>query len=268
MFQDAACPPEKKLQRYLDAAARRHEREAFIAADPISVAYRYTARADVEIAAFVAATFAWGQRPTIINKATELLRRMDGAPHAFVVGHTPAQRRRFDDFAHRTFQPADARYFLRRLQAHYREHDSLETMFTAGMSSADRDVRGALIHFHEAFFALPRAPERTRKHVATPLRNSSCKRLNMFLRWMVRPAGGGVDLGLWRGIRTDQLLIPLDVHVQRVAHRLGLLTRKQADWRAVLELTERLRAFDAGDPVKYDFALFGEGVLERYGEGE
>ena len=263
MSQTAAPDQEFFLRQYLNERAQRYEQESFIAADPISVAYRFTDRADIEIAAFIAASFAWGQRTTIINKANELLALMDNAPAEFIRQHTARDRKRFEHFVHRTFQPTDAKYFVRRLQAHYREHDSLESLFTAGMQPDDADVSGALIHFHEQFFNLADAPQRTRKHVATPARKSSCKRLNMFLRWMVRPATAGVDFGLWQTIQPRQLLIPLDVHVQRVARRLGLLDRKQSDWQAVLELTERLRAFDADDPVKYDFALFGEGVLEK-----
>jgi len=262
MSQVAASRGKNNLQRHLDDNVRRFEQESFIERDPISVPYRYTQRQDIEIAGFFAATFAWGQRPTIINKSNELLALMDGQPHAFIRDHSAADRKRFQHFVHRTFQPVDTEYFLRRLKAHFREHDSLEALFTNGISPNDEDVRNGLAHFHDCFFDLPDAPQRTRKHVATPARNSSCKRLNMFLRWMVRPMTGGVDFGLWTGIRTDQLLIPLDVHVQRVAQHLGLLHRKQADFKAVVELTRRLREFDADDPVKYDFALFGEGVLD------
>ena len=189
---------------------------------------------------------------------------MDDAPHDWIVNHSPADRERLADFAHRTFTGVDAAYFARRLQRHYRAHESLESLFTGGLDARADTVRGALEHFHKAFFDVADAPQRTRKHVATPARGSSCKRLNMYLRWMVRPSTGGVDFGLWRGIRPAQLVIPLDVHVRRQAMALGLLTRKQADWRAAVELTRALRRYDPEDPVKYDFALFGLGCLTEH----
>lgn len=261
----AASAKEKLLAEYLDRLAQRFECEDFIAPDPISLPHRFTAAPDIEIAGFLAAMFAWGQRPTILAKTTAFLELLDNDPHAFIVGHRPHERTRLDRFVHRTFQPADAHYVVSRLQRHYCEHESLETLFTAGLQPNDADVQGALTHFHSAFFDDPHAPARTRKHLATPARASSCKRLNMFLRWMVRPATGGVDFGLWQGIHPRQLIIPLDLHVHRMATELGLLTRPQADWRAASELTTRLRKFDAEDPVRYDFALFGLGVERKYG---
>jgi uncharacterized protein (TIGR02757 family) len=180
-----------------------------------------------------------------------------------MVNHTEEDRARFMDFKHRTFQSLDTLWFLEYLQRYYRQHHSLETAFARHLQTADTTVENALLGFHDDFFADPDAPSRTRKHVATPARGSTCKRLNMFLRWMVRKDDAGVDFGVWRNIKPAQLLMPLDVHVERVARRLGLLQREQTDWKAVLELTENLRAFDAEDPVKYDFALFGLGVLEK-----
>ena len=258
-IDDAASIGKKISRARLEALAARYETEAFVALDPVSIPHRYSAPADVEIAGLIAAVFAWGQRPTILRKASELLARMDDAPHDWIVNHEPADRRVFGGFTHRTFQPADARYFAARLQRHYRRYPSLEPLFADGLMPGDADVRAALEHFHRAFFDDPEAPHRTRKHVATPARGSSCKRLNMFLRWMVRPASGGVDFGLWRRIRPAQLVVPLDVHVRRTALAWGLLSREQADWRAAAELTAALRAYDPEDPVKYDFALFGAG---------
>jgi uncharacterized protein (TIGR02757 family) len=210
---------------------------------------------------FWVAVLAWGQRKTIINKALDLVELMDAAPYEFILGHREADRERFVPFKHRTFQYIDTAYFLQFLQHHYRQNDSLETAFTQFISPESPHVGAALAGFHDYFFSLPEAPQRTRKHLPTPLRGSTCKRLNMFLRWMVRRDDCGVDFGLWRQIQPAQLLMPLDVHVDRVARRLGLLSRPQSDWHAVLELTENLRRFDADDPVKYDFALFGMGVL-------
>ncbi|MEO6039606.1 MAG: TIGR02757 family protein, partial [Saprospiraceae bacterium] len=253
----------QELKLLLDNAVSRYNTPAFIADDPISLPHAFTTLQDREIMGFWAATLAWGQRKTIIQNALRLAELMDGAPYDIIKNHTEEDRARFLDFKHRTFQATDTLWFLEFLQQHYRRHASLETAFARHLGPNDPTVEPALAGFHQEFFAHPDAPQRTRKHVATPERGSTCKRLNMFLRWMVRRDDRGVDFGHWTAIRPDQLLIPLDVHVERVARRLGLLERSQTDWRAVLELTGRLREFDAGDPVKYDFALFGMGVLER-----
>jgi len=252
-----------ELKSLLDHAVLRYNTPAFIAADPISLPHAFTLLQDREIIGFWAATLAWGQRKTIINNALRLVELMDGAPYDFIKNHTEEDRARFLDFKHRTFQATDTLWFLEFLQQHYRHHHSLETAFSRHLTPNDPTVERALAGFHQDFFAHPDAPQRTRKHVATPERGSTCKRLNMFLRWMVRRDEQGVDFGHWTTLRPAQLLIPLDVHVERVARRLGLLERTQTDWRAVLELTDRLREFDADDPVKYDFALFGIGVLEK-----
>lgn len=251
------------LSAFLDRCVERYNRPAFIESDPVSIPHRFSKRQDIEIMGFWVAMLAWGQRPTIINKAGELIELMDGAPHDFVLHHRESDRRRFLSFKHRTFQPTDTLYFLEFLQWHYRQYDSLEAAFARHVPAGAADTEAALAGFHEYFFSLPHAPRRTRKHVATPARRSTCKRLNMFLRWMVRRDERGVDFGLWRQLHPRQLLIPLDLHVDRVARKLGLLRRRQTDWQAVLELTEQLRRFDPEDPAKYDFALFGLGVLQH-----
>ncbi len=251
------------IKASLDFYAAKYNEPAFIETDPISVPHRFSKRQDIEIMGLWTAVLAWGQRKTIIHKANELVELMDGAPHDFILHHSAEDRRRFLDFKHRTFQATDTLYFLEFLQHYYRSHDSLETAFAASLSPEDATVEKALIGFHEHFFALPDAPSRTTKHIATPARRSSCKRLNMFLRWMVRRDEKGVDFGLWTQILPRQLVIPLDVHVERIARRMGLLTRPQTDWLAAMELTENLKRFDPEDPVKYDFALFGIGVLEK-----
>lgn len=253
----------RDLREFLDAAVRRYNTPAFIPDDPIQVPHGFERLQDREIMGFWTATLAWGQRKTIIQNARRLVELMDGAPYQFVVGHEEQDRRRFLDFKHRTFQATDTLYFLEFFQNYYRQFDSLENAFARHLQPADTTVENALVGFHRDFFNHPWAPERTRKHVATPERGSTCKRINMFLRWMVRRDTTGVDFGAWSRIRPGQLLMPLDVHVERVARRLGLLQRPQTDWKAVLELTENLREFDPDDPVKYDFALFGLGVLER-----
>lgn len=247
----------------LEAAVCRYNTPGFIENDPISIPHRFSRLQDLEIMGFWTATLAWGQRKTIIQSANRLIDLMDGAPYDFIRNHPETERRRFLDFKHRTFQATDTLYFLEFFQNFYRNHDSLEQVFATHLKPGDTTVEPALTGFHRQFFEHPYAPERTRKHVATPERGSTCKRLNMFLRWMVRRDSAGVDFGIWTQIQPRQLLMPLDVHVDRIARRLGLLQRPQTDWKAVLELTENLRAFDPEDPVKYDFALFGTGVLEQ-----
>lgn len=251
------------IKQILEAHVAQYNRPYFIENDPISIPHQFSKPQDIEIMGFWAAMLAWGQRKTIINKARELAQLMDGAPHDFIVNHREKDRQRFAHFKHRTFQYTDTLYFLSFLQHFYQKHASLELAFTKFLRPDAPHIGDALVGFHELFFSLPYAPQRTRKHIATPARNSRCKRLNMFLRWMVRKDDQGVDFGLWTNIHPRQLLMPLDVHVERVARRLRLLERKQCDWKAVLELTGRLRAFDPEDPVKYDFALFGMGVLEK-----
>ena len=251
------------LHTFLDEAVRLYNTPGFIADDPISIPHRFSGLQDREITGFWTATLAWGQRKTIIQNARRLIDLMDGAPYDFILHHTEEDRARFLDFKHRTFQATDTLWFLEFLQQFYRQNNSLEHAFSRHLGSGAATVEQALAGFHRDFFDHPYAPERTRKHVATPERGSTCKRLNMFLRWMVRRDSAGVDFGVWTNISPAQLLMPLDVHVDRVARRMGLLRRKQTDWQAVLELTGNLRAFDPEDPVKYDFALFGLGVLEK-----
>ena len=240
---------------------------------------------------FFAAILAWGQRKTILNKCRELITRMDGEPYAFIRQHQESDLKQLLGFKHRTFNDTDLLYFIHFFQQHYQSHASLETAFIPpGMySETFREeflefqetasdtfsssacyagalqkpmlpIEVALNHFRSYFFSLEDAPQRTRKHVSAPLQKSTCKRLNMFLRWMVRQDSKGVDLGIWTRFRPQDLICPCDVHVERVARKLGLITRKQRDWRMALELTDNLRKLDPMDPVKYDFALFGLGV--------
>jgi len=250
----------KLVGQTLRSAVAAWNNPDFIASDPISVPHRFSKLQDREIMGFWAATLAWGQRKTIINSALRLAELMDYAPHDFILHHEEQDRARFADFKHRTFQYTDTIWFLHWLQDYYRREESLETAFSRHLLPGDITTERALAGFHDSFFDHPYAPERTRKHVATPVRGSTCKRLNMFLRWMVRKDDKGVDFGVWNRIRPAQLLVPLDVHVDRVARHLGLLHRPQTDWQAVLELTDNLRQFDPEDPVKFDFALFGMGV--------
>lgn len=254
--RNSTSDPES-IRRLLDDRVTFYNQPAFIPHDPISIPHAFTILQDIEISAFWTAILSWGLRKTIITKAKELFALMDGAPYEFVLHHREKDRKRFLQFRHRTFQPTDTIYFLEFFQNYYREHATLEDAF------ADHtDIRTALIQFHHRFFDHPYAPARTRKHVSTPEGNAACKRLNMFLRWMVRQDTCGVDFGLWKRIHPSKLMIPLDVHVHRVAVSLGLIDQRTTGWKAAEQLTAVLRRFDPDDPVKYDFALFGMGVLE------
>lgn len=246
-----------ELKDLLEEAVERYNRPSFIPDDPVSVVHWFKKKEDMEIAGLFAATLAWGQRKSILASCKKLMEGMDHAPYEFVANHSAADVRIFKSFVHRTFQFEDLRYFLRFLQHWYARNSSLERLFE---SPGEEHLGSGLIRFEQHFFHLPEAPARTRKHVASPMRKSACKRLNMYLRWMVRKDEGGVDLGIWKNIHASQLLCPLDVHSGRVARALGLLKRKQNDWQATLELSERLKELDPNDPIKYDFALFGLGV--------
>lgn len=255
---------DTELKDYLDEKVALYNQPSFIAHDPIAIPHRFTLKQDIEIAAFFAAVFAWGNRTTIINKCSELLHLMDNAPYAFITQHQHGDLKKLLQFKHRTFNTTDLLYFISFLHRHYTKYDSLEPAFSNGLAAEDVTIEKALSHFHNYFFSLPDAPARTKKHIATPARGSHCKRLNMFLRWMVRRDTGGVDFGIWNNIKPAQLVCPVDVHVARVARRLHLLTATTLNWKAALELTENLKQFDAADPVKYDFALFGLGIAEKF----
>lgn len=242
----------------LDEIADRFNQPDFIPNDPISIPHRFNDAVDIEIAGFFAAILAWGQRVTIIRSCDRLMQLMGSSPHDFIVNHKPRDLKKLESFVHRTFNGTDLLYFVAFLQAHYRKHRSLEHLFV--VEPEERTVEHGLVRFHREFFSLPDYPARTRKHVATPERKSACKRLNMFLRWMVRSDDRGVDFGLWKRISPAQLVCPCDLHVERVARKLKLIQRKGMDWQTALELTENLRLLDPDDPVRYDFALFGIGI--------
>jgi uncharacterized protein (TIGR02757 family) len=251
---------EKDFKKLLDQKVDYYNQPSFIKDDPISVPHRFTKKQDIEIAGFFAAVFAWGNRTTIISKTNELMALMDNAPHAFCTQHQPTDLKKLLLFKHRTFNTTDLLYFVDFFKQHYSSNKSLETAFSSHGDTVEKMLGG----FHRYFFSLEHVPSRTKKHIATPERKSSCKRLNMFLRWMVRQDSKGVDFGIWKKISAAALICPLDLHVARVARRLGILTRKQSDWQAATELTDYLRTLDPADPVKYDFALFGMGVMEKF----
>ncbi len=248
------------LIEFLNTKVELYNQPSFIKDDPISIPHRFIKQQDIEVAGFLAAVFAWGNRITIINKTSEVLQLMENAPHDFCLHHSLKELNKLTGFKHRTFNATDLLYFIEFFKFHYSKHKSLETAFTMHGETVEEMLTG----FHHYFFSLEHVPARTKKHIATPERKSSCKRLNMFLRWMVRQDNKGVDFGIWKKISPSQLICPIDLHVARVARRLNILKRKQTDWLAALELTEFLRTLDSSDPVKYDFALFGSGVMEKY----
>lgn len=253
-----------QLKDFLDKKVKQYNLPPFIKDDPICIPHLFAKKQDIEIAGLFAALFAWGNRTIIIKKSKELLARMDNAPHDFVLNHTDTDLKKLIGFKHRTFNDTDLLYFISFLQFHYTNHASLETAFLHGMNKKDNNIENGLNGFYRYFFSLENVPSRTKKHIASPEKYSSCKRLNMYLRWMVRKDNKGVDLGIWKTISPAQLICPIDVHVARVALRFNLLTRKQVDWLAALELTSYLKQLDKDDPAKYDFALFGLGVVEKF----
>lgn len=252
------------LKDFLDAKVDQYNRADFIEKDPIIIPHQFSLKQDREIMGCWAAILAWGQRITIINKSKELIRLMDGAPYDFIQNHQEADLKRFIGFKHRTFNDTDTLYFIEFFKQHYQQSDTLETAFCPDGETINWSSEQALNHFRKTFFSLPDFPRRTVKHVSSPLQKSTCKRLNMFLRWMIRFDDRGVDFGIRKRMKPASLICPCDVHVDRVARRLGLIDRKQTDWQTAIELTDHLREFDVNDPVKYDFALFGLGVEEKF----
>jgi uncharacterized protein (TIGR02757 family) len=247
-----------EIKKLLDQKVDQFNQPGFIHNDPIQIPHRFQKKQDIEISGLFAATLAWGQRKTIIANCDRLMEWMDNSPHDFVVNHNEDDLERFSEFRHRTFNFTDLRYFMRFLKWYYKQYDSLEEAFMS------ETIEAGIVNFHDLFFSLPGFPERTIKHISTPARKSACKRLNMYLRWMVRSDDRGVDFGIWKKIKPSQLVCPCDVHVDRVARKLKLIRRKQLDWQTALELTGNLRQLDPADPVKYDFALFGLGVEEKF----
>lgn len=250
------------IRELLEERTEKYNRPGFVENDPVSIPHRFNKKQDVEIAGLFAAVLAWGQRVTIIRKCSDLLARMDNAPHDFILHHKEKDLKSLQDFKHRTFNGTDTLYFIEFLKTHYKQHTSLETLFT--IPAGATTIQEGLINFHRIFFSLENHPARTKKHIPTPERKSTCKRMSMYLRWMVRADNKGVDFGIWRSISTSQLVCPCDLHVDRVARMLKLIVRKQTDWLTALELTENLRKLDPVDPVKYDFALFGLGIEEGW----
>lgn len=252
------------LKIFLDKKVDEYNQPFFITSDPISIPHSFTKKQDIEIAGLFSAVFAWGNRTTIINKSKELMQLMHNAPHDFCLHHTTRDLKKIVSFKHRTFNATDLLYFISFFKYHYQQNDSLETAFIRGFSKKDKNIELSLNNFYQYFFSLPDVPIRTMKHIASPNKNSSCKRLCMYLRWMVRNDNKGVDFGIWKNIKPSQLVIPIDVHVARVARKINLLGSEQTNWKTAVELTEKMKELDKNDPVKYDFALFSLGVVEKY----
>ncbi len=258
------------LKKLLEKKYIQYNHPSFIADDPVNIPHRFTKQQDIEIAGFFAAILAWGTRKGIINSCNKLLKGMNNTPYDFIIDTDLNKKKSFEPFSgfvHRTFNNLDLWHLFNFLQYHYRKEKSLETAFSKWMSPEDRNIEKALTGFHHYVFNFSEEAKEEihcRKHISTPAKKSACKRLNMFLRWMVRNDNNGVDFGIWKNIHPSQLVCPLDVHVSRVARRLHLLQRKPDDWQAALELTANLKQMDARDPVKYDYALFGLGVIEKY----
>jgi uncharacterized protein (TIGR02757 family) len=236
----------------------KYNNPKFIETDPIQIPHLFTKKEDVEVSGFITSILAWGQRPTIIKNCKDLMNRMDNSPADFIKNHNELERLQFGNFVHRTFNGVDCIYFLHALQTLYLNYNGLEGSFNQHFKETAN--LGTTIHEWKKTFMSFDSPARTGKHIADPLKNSTAKRLLMFLRWMVRRDKKGVDFGIWTHIPSSALYAPIDLHSSRVARKLELLTRKQDDWKAVIELTENLRKFDPNDPVKYDFALFGLGA--------
>lgn len=250
-----------ELKDFLDTKVLQYNTVDFIAPDPVSVPHRYTLKEDIEISGFLAATIAWGNRTMITKNGHRMMDLMGESPYDFVMDHNEYQLERLQGFVHRTFNAADLVHFIKALQHIYKNKNGLEGLFNTYQE--EDSLQPAIHQLHNAFFEIPHL-ERTKKHVANPNKGSVSKRINMYLRWMVRNDNAGVDFGLWKTISPAILSCPLDVHSGNVARKLGLLTRKQNDNKALLELDTSLRSLDPDDPVKYDFALFGLGIFEGF----
>ena len=250
-----------ELREFLNQKVVQYNKLSFITSDPIQIPKQFSEKKDIEIAAFFAATIAWGNRAGIIKNAQNLMDRMGNAPYDFVMNASKSDLKSINGFVHRTFNDIDTHFFMRSLRNIYSKYDSLETLFMPLKN--EMNLHKSISRFREVFFEIP-YPQRTSKHVANPQKGSAAKRIHMFLRWMVRQDSNGVDFGIWRHIAPSKLSCPLDVHSGNVARKLGLIDRKQNDLKALMELDENLRKLDATDPVKYDFALFGLGVFEKF----
>ena len=252
---------QEELKEFLDTKVEQYNRPSFLENDPIQIPHKFNKKEDIEISAFLTATIAWGNRKSIIKNASYMMSLLDNAPYDFVHNHNPSDLGGLQGFVHRTFNGVDFTFFIQSLNNLYANHGGLENALATKTTGIT--VQDSISGFKKIFFQIPH-PIRTTKHISDPLKGSAAKRINMFLRWMVRDASTGVDFGIWNKISPAQLSCPLDVHSGNVARKLKLLHRKQNDARALAELDVSLRKLDPIDPVKYDFALFGLGVFEKF----
>lgn len=252
---------KNELKDFLDEKVLLYNNPKFIESDPIQIPHLFTLKEDIEIAAFLTSTIAWGNRKMIINNSKRMMDMMGNSPYDFVMGHNESQLENLEGFVHRTFNSGDFVTFIKALQHIYNKHNGLEMAFAKNQQPLS--MQQSITEFKKIFFEIAHQ-QRTTKHVSDPMQGSAAKRINMFLRWMVRNDNAGVDFGIWKSISPASLSCPLDVHSGNVARKLGLLTRKQNDGKALAELDAALRLLDANDPVKYDFALFGLGVFEGF----
>lgn len=253
--------PKKELKNFLDLKVETYNRSSFIASDPIQIPHQFSTKEDVEIAGFLSATIAWGNRIMIIRNSKKMMEIMDNSPFDFIMNHSKKDLLSITNFVHRTFNSTDLQYFIKSLQNIYQNYEGLENILKP--LNNEVNYQSSITKLKSIFFELHHET-RTEKHISNPQKNSAAKRIHMFLRWMVREDNKGVDFGLWKTHSPAFLSCPLDVHSGSVARKLGILTRKQNDWKAVSELDLNLRRFDKKDPVKYDFALFGLGVFEKF----
>ena len=252
---------KSELKEFLDSKVKQYNNPKFIESDPIQIPHRFTSKEDIEISAFLTATIAWGNRKMIIKNADRMMQLLNNSPYDFIVNHEESDLDKLDGFVHRTFNAADLKYFIKALKNIYSNHGGMESIFKN--NTTNTSIQPAIHEFKNMFFKLEHL-SRTQKHVGDPLKGSASKRLNMFLRWMVRNDNVGVDFGIWKTLNPSQLSCPLDVHSGNVARKLGLLKRKQNDAKALMELDTSLRVLDPNDPAKYDFALFGLGIFEGF----
>lgn len=252
---------QKELKEFLDEKVILYNNQKFIDSDPIQIPHQYYKKEDIEIAAFLTATISWGNRKMIIKNASKLMSLLDNSPYDFVINHQESDLKSLVNFVHRTFNSTDLQQFIKSLQHVYLNYQGLEKVMV--VKGKETSYKNAIHYLKKVFFEISHQ-QRTQKHISDPLKNSAAKRINMFLRWMVRKDSNGVDFGIWNKISPSYLSCPLDVHSGRVARKLGMLKRNQNDHKAVIELDNKLRIFDSNDPVKYDFSLFGLGVFEGF----
>ncbi len=252
---------QTELKEFLDEKVALYNHPKFIESDPIQIPHQFSKKEDIEIAAFLTATISWGNRKMIIQNASKMMELLDNTPFDFVMNHQENDLKSFENFVHRTFNSIDFQQFIKSLKHIYQNYEGLENVLSISPTNSNYQI--AIHHFKQLFFEIPHS-NRTGKHISDPMKNSAAKRINMFLRWMVRNDNCGVDFGIWKTHNPAKLSCPLDVHSGNVARKLGILKRTENDWKALTELDKKLRKLDKNDPVKYDFALFGLGVFEKF----